>query len=290
MNCVPSRRRNPQEPTPEVVQSVLRIPRAQAESKIAERIAAGGELVGAQPATTMELDSLAHKVERWRDFNRTWLDKNLGGEAADEYRAASTHVYGYGWAHDAGTNLKYLRDEIASEVSKLESIKDRLDIWAAEADVVPADPPDQVLLAAPIFIVHGSDTLRAESVAHTVGRATGRETIILRDQPSGGRTLIEKFEHHAAEVSYAIIVLTADDRGGRKDEDDTRPRGRQNVIFEMGYFYGLIGRDRVSVLLQPGVEEPSDMNGIVYIAFDDNGPWKTELFRELRHAGFNINL
>ena len=58
----------------------------------------------------------------------------------------------------------------------------------------------------------------------------------------------------------------------------------------MGYFYGLIGRGRVSVLLRPGVEKPSDMDGIVYITFDDNRAWKTELLRELRHAGFDIQL
>ncbi len=95
---------------------------------------------------------------------------------------------------------------------------------------------------------------------------------------------------HAAEVSYAIIVLTADDIGSRADEAEPRPRGRQNVIFEMGYFYGFIGRDHVSVLLRAGVEKPSDMDGIAYITFDDNGTWKTELFCELRHAGFGISL
>src|SRR6185437_365025 len=92
---------------------------------------------------------------------------------------------------------------------------------------------------APIFIVHGSDTWRAESVARTVDHATGRKTIILREQPNLGRTLMEKFEQHAAEASYAIVVLTADDKGCRADETHTRPRGRQNVILEMGYFYAL---------------------------------------------------
>jgi predicted nucleotide-binding protein len=141
-----------------------------------------------------------------------------------------------------------------------------------------------------IFIVHGTDTLRAESVAHTVSSATQRETIILREQPNLGRTLIEKFEHHAAEVSYAIILLTPDDKGSRADEQATRPRGRQNVVFEMGYFYGLIGRANVSVLVSPGVEKPSDMDGIAYITLDSHGAWKEKLFRELQHAGFDINL
>jgi hypothetical protein len=235
------------------------------------------------------LEDLASRVAQWRDYNRTWLDRYLGGEAAQEYRVASDHHYGYGWAEDPHTNLQYLIDEVNGEVSKLESIRGRLSIWAMESG--SASPSHSVprWLDKPIFIVHGSDTLRAESVAHTVSTATGRKTIILREEANLGQTLIEKFEKHAAEVSYAIIILTPDDKGSRAGDTDSRPRGRQNVIFEMGYFYGLIGRAKVSVLLYPGVEKPSDMDGIAYITFDDNRAWKTELLRELRHAGFDIN-
>jgi predicted nucleotide-binding protein len=58
----------------------------------------------------------------------------------------------------------------------------------------------------------------------------------------------------------------------------------------MGFFCGLIGRRNVCVLIRPGVEKPSDMDGIVYITFDDGRAWKTELLRELRHAGFRVDL
>jgi predicted nucleotide-binding protein len=155
---------------------------------------------------------------------------------------------------------------------------------------MPSSARNKASSDAPIFIVHGSDTLRAESVAHTVSTATGRKTIILRDQPNEGRVLIEKLERHAAQASYAIIVMTPDDHGSRADETSTRPRARQNVIFEMGYFCGLIGRRHVCVLIRPGIEKPSDLDGIVYITFDDDRAWKTELLRELRHAGFSIDL
>jgi Predicted nucleotide-binding protein containing TIR-like domain len=150
----------------------------------------------------------------------------------------------------------------------------------------PSTPP--AVPTAAIFIVHGSDTMRAESIARTVERATGRETIILREQPSLGQTLIEKFENNAAQASYAIIVLTPDDQGSRKGETTLNPRARQNVIFEMGYFYGRIGRRNVAVLIDPAVEKPSDTHGIAYITLDDIGAWKGELFRELRHADINV--
>jgi predicted nucleotide-binding protein len=241
-------------------------------------------------ASRPALNALRHRVSQWRDYNRTWLDTNLGGEAAEEYRSASTH-WSLGGSDDPRIELRFLRQEIESELSKLQSINDRLDMWAPKGDMTPSpSAAAQPSTDAPIFIVHGSDTLRAERVARVVKETTGRETIILREQANLGQTLIEKFEHHAAKASYAIVVLTPDDEGGRKDHGEHRPRGRQNVIFEMGYFYGILGRSRVSVLLHPGVEKPSDMDGIVYIAFDDNGAWKTELLRELQHVQIHVDM
>jgi predicted nucleotide-binding protein len=291
MNNVPPRQREPQQPT-STGRSVLRIPQAEAETQLDQQIAVGEELVSSPPTwpTLAEVDALEHRAKRWTESNCTWLDKTLGGEAATEYRTASTHRHGSSASRDPVRKLISVRNTVESEISKLKSIRDRLGEWASEPDIMPSNHTGRVSPDAPIFIVHGRDTLRAESVAHTVSTATGRRTIILRDQPSMGRTLIEKFEQHAVEVSYAIIVLTADDKGGLADEIETRPRGRQNVIFEMGYFYGLIGRERVSVLLQSGTEKPSDMDGIVYITYDDNNAWKTELFRELQNAGINISL
>jgi hypothetical protein len=291
MNDVPSRQREPQQPA-STGRSVLRIPQAEAETQLDEQIAVGQELVSSPPTwpKLTEVDALERRARQWTDSNCTWVDKTLGGEAAAEYRTASTHRYGYSAGRDPVRKLISLRNAVESEISKLKSIRDRLDMWAPESDIVPSSHTGQISPDAPIFIVHGRDTLRAESVAHTISTVTGRRTIILRDQPSVGRTLMEKFEQHAVEVSYAIIVLTADDMGSFAGEIETRPRGRQNVIFEMGYFYGLIGRERVSVLLQSGIEKPSDMDGIVYITYDDNGAWKTELFRELQNSGINIRL
>lgn len=288
MNDVPPRQREPQQ-TP-TDQPVLRIPRAEAEIQLDEQIAAGQELISSSPQwpTQQEVDTLERRARQWTESNLSWLGKTLGSETAAEYSSAHTHHHGWNTSRDPVRKLISLRNTIESEISKLRSIRDRLDMWVAEPGIVPSSHAGHLPLDAPIFIVHGRDTLRAESVAHIVSTATGRRTIILRDEPNMGRTLMEKFEQHAVDVSYAIIVLTADDKGGLADEIETRPRGRQNVIFEMGYFYGLIGRARVSVLLQSGIEKPSDMDGIIYITYDDNGAWKTELFRELRSAGIDI--
>jgi predicted nucleotide-binding protein len=305
MNDVPSSP-GKRQPPPPAGQSVLRIPLAEAEDQFVARITAGRQLINdapvlppprrasspyeTQPSSTEGLEEIARHVEQWRDYNRTWLDSVLGGEAAEEYKKASNHDYGYGWYDTPADNLRQLISHIETEISKLESIRGRLSIWALEPRAVTSSRTGQASADAPIFIVHGRDTSSAESVAYVVGAATGRKTVILRDEANLGQTLIEKFEKHAAEASYAIIILTPDDHGGLAGETDTRPRGRQNVIFEMGYFYGLIGRRNVSVLIRPGVEKPSDMDGIAYITFDDGRSWKTELLRELKHADIDVEL
>jgi Predicted nucleotide-binding protein containing TIR-like domain len=266
--------------------SALRIPLPQAEEQLTERVRRGQEILQGTYAKggTEAREQLWKQAQRWHDYNCTWLHDNLGPEVREEYQAVTGRTYEAGHPR---FGREILRKSIPEEISKLESIRERLPLWWP-APGTPS-PGGRAPHDAPIFIVHGSDTVRAESVAHTVTSATGRKAIMLREQPNLGRTLIEKFERHAAEVPYAIIVLTADDKGSRADDTESRPRGRQNVIFEVGYFYGRIGRDHVSVLLQAGVEKPSDMDGIAYITFDDNGAWKTELFRELGHAGFDIS-
>jgi predicted nucleotide-binding protein len=283
--------------------SVLSIPLPQAQRQLTERTDQGQQLLllvrkahtstaRAQALNPEEVDALAdlwERYRRWHMFNGTWINKNLGGEAASEFRRQKQYI----WTRQDHWRmiLDFLREMIPAEISLLESIHDRLPLWVPNPEAsASGNRAARVSPNTPIFIVHGSDTLRAESVAHTVASATGRKTIILRDEPHLGRTLIEKFEQHAADVAYAVIILTADDKGARADQEDTRPRGRQNVIFEMGYFYGLIGRRNVSVLISTGVEKPSDMDGIAYINFDDDRAWRTELLRELRHAGIDVEL
>lgn len=276
------------QPPPPPGESVLRLPKADAESILRERISLGRKIALDAKLYAENLDRLKGLVNDWRDYNRAWLDKNLGGEAAADYQAVCDARYTNGIGPVRVVTTGTYRKEIEASVAKLQSIHDRLEMWVPRPNAAAStrrgedQAPD-----APIFIVHGHDTFRAESIARAVEQVTRRATIILREQPDSGRTIIEKLEHHADQVSYAIVVLTGDDKGGAAHTTGTRPRGRQNVIFELGYFYALLGRDRVSVLIQPGVEKPSDVDGIVYITLDDGDAWKAKLYRELRQAGFD---
>jgi predicted nucleotide-binding protein len=141
-----------------------------------------------------------------------------------------------------------------------------------------------------VFVVHGRDEGVREQVARLLEKL-GLEPIILQEQTDQGRTLIEKFEQHALEVGYAVILLTPDDFGrGPDDSDwpDDPNRARQNVILELGYFMGSLGRSRTAALYAHGTDLPSDIHGMLYIPLDSS--WEVRLAKEMRDAGLPIDL
>ena len=140
--------------------------------------------------------------------------------------------------------------------------------------------------ARKVFVVHGHDEAAKEKMARFLSRLDF-EPIILHEQASGNRTVIEKIEAHS-DVGFAVVLLTPDDVGGAV-AGDTKPRARQNVILELGYFVGKLGRSRVAVFKQGDVEVPSDFGGVVYIQLDGAGAWQQALGKELKEAGFEVD-
>ncbi|MBF9435338.1 nucleotide-binding protein [Mycobacteroides chelonae] len=148
----------------------------------------------------------------------------------------------------------------------------------------PATGEDKSVSAA-VFLVHGRNSSAKFEVARWLEQSLTADIIILDEQANRGQTIIEKFQAHADAAKFAVVLLTSDDIGGTSDSE-LHPRARQNVIFEMGYFFGKLGRDRVAVL-NDGVEHPSDFAGVGYIPFSGN--WKEALSRELRAVNFVVN-
>ena len=139
-----------------------------------------------------------------------------------------------------------------------------------------------------VFVIHGRDEGTKAMVARFLERLN-LKPVILDEQPNQGLTIIEKFERHA-QVRFAVALLTPDDAGSLQgDGSNLNPRARQNVIFELGFFIGKLGREGVRALTKGDVEIPSDYAGVVYIPLDDFGGWKMKLARELREAGFDLD-
>jgi predicted nucleotide-binding protein len=167
------------------------------------------------------------------------------------------------------------------------TLKERLDeMQAAGVSQVAAAQPVATATAyeRKVFVVHGHDEGARESVARFLEKI-GFEAIILHEQANQGRTVIEKVERHG-DVGFAVVLLTPDDFGGKK-AGTPQPRARQNVVLELGYFIGRLGRERVCALKRDDVEIPSDVAGVVYTPFD--GGWRMALANELQAADYVID-
>jgi len=91
-------------------------------------------------------------------------------------------------------------------------------------------------------------------------------------------------------VSYAVVLLTPDYVGSAVvAPGELKPRSRQNVILEHGYFLGKLGRTHVAALVSPGVEVPSHLSGVLYIPLEGED-WKLKLARELKAAHLDVNM
>ena len=161
-----------------------------------------------------------------------------------------------------------------------------------ETGNVPAPEPEGKKMSqsrSTVFLVHGRDELAKQTVARYL-ESLGLRVIILHEQPSAGRTLIEKVEHYGA-ADFAVVLLTPDDEGGLAGPNVRKPRARQNVILELGYFLGRLGRKHVAALADPEVEKPSDYDGVVYIPWSPSGGvWPSMLLSELREAGLSVKV
>jgi len=120
--------------------------------------------------------------------------------------------------------------------------------------------------------------------------------IILHEQVNEGRTIIEKFEYYS-DVNFAVVLLSPDDIGCLKSDfpDGSKPRARQNVIFELGFFIGKLGRNRVAALYRGEgtdipIDIPSDYVGVVFIHYDSQGGWKLKLGAELDAREYDVDM
>ena len=142
-----------------------------------------------------------------------------------------------------------------------------------------------------IFIVHGHNEEMKQSVARFVEKIKF-DAVILHEQANEGKTIIEKFKNHS-DVPFAIVLLSPDDLAIPKDGDvaSGKLRARQNVIFELGFFLGKLGNERVIVLhqLADNFEIPSDYQGVIYTPYDHFGNWKFQLVKELKAGGATVD-
>jgi len=158
-------------------------------------------------------------------------------------------------------------------------------------DVIGGGPSSR--RATRVFLAHGHDEGMRESAARTLEKI-GFKVVMLREQTSESRTTAEQLEYYSSTVSYAVILLSPDDMAypTRKSPSQARPRARQNVIDELGFFRGKLGRSNLFILYKKveGFEKPSNIEGVLYVPYDELGYWKIRLASELQNRGHDVEL
>lgn len=141
-----------------------------------------------------------------------------------------------------------------------------------------------------VFVVYGHDEDLRNSVVKYIRRIKINTIDLMAHSASGIRTIFDALNSCANSVECAIVLLSADDRVVNDRHEFLAYRARQNVIFEMGFFAGVLGRDKVIVIYKPDdkFEFPSDILGIYYIAYSEDGKWKQELKSHLQKIGFHL--
>ena len=230
------------------------------------------------------------RFSSWRKKLSHYFDENLPGETSRLNQKLFTLVIPmrrslegddeYFWRTDGNKVYSYL-DSLIIDINNDEYHPVEIsDEATAEAENTDVDNSS-------VFIVHGHDNETKERTAHFIEKL-GYNAIILHEQASGGKTIIEKIESHS-NVGFAIVLYTPDDKGSVNTEAEKgqlKSRVRQNVVFEHGYLIGKIGRNKVIPLVSGNIELPNDISGMVYLTDSD---WQVEVAKEMKAAGYDID-
>lgn len=263
----------------------LLISRVHAAEQLQDRIRKGDELLTRlqRIGSIDELETFRKERYTWSEYNHDLLSRIFNSpKYAEEYSGVGVGFFSMD--PTPGEQWKEERDQLDRSKRRLQSILERLRLIDEHSpkilETAHREPGNNV------FIVHGHDDTLKSEVARFIEKVN-LKAIILSEQANNGRTIIEKFEAHAETVDFAVVLLTPDDVGGAKG-GDTKSRARQNVILELGYFIGKIGRQKVCALYKPGVELPSDILGVVYVSADRD--WRLPLAKEMKTAGLSVDL
>src|ERR1035441_2567908 len=100
------------------------------------------------------------------------------------------------------------------------------------------------------FIVHGHDEKCLKELKTFIKKdLRWPAPFVLREQTNGGKTIIEKFEEYSNKASHVFVLLTPDDVNFNPKSNVEKRQSRPNVIFELGYFYGFLGRTSGKIIV-----------------------------------------
>jgi predicted nucleotide-binding protein/Zn-dependent protease with chaperone function len=119
------------------------------------------------------------------------------------------------------------------------------------------------LRSIPLLIIHGHDKGARVSLENYLRRRVPHVVpLAMIDQSDAAYTLPEKFERIGGRVKAAVAIMTPDDVVVTSMTGHSGLRARQNVVIELGWFWGKLGRSKVLLLARGELELPSDLQGV----------------------------
>lgn len=198
------------------------------------------------------------------------------------------------------TVLYLKRDHITSLVPQAEAPK-LAECLAREVRGTESGDKEAGSTPDSVFVVHGHDEATLLLVCAFLNELEIKP-VVLSHRLGPAQSLLQKFFKTSKEAHFAIVILTADDFGASRIQYEAdgvadkslQFRTRQNVILELGFFYGYLGWENVFVVYQkppkvfPNFERPSDLDGAVFDEIDEAGQWRETLTGRLAEAGFKL--
>ncbi|MEB2776390.1 nucleotide-binding protein [Algoriphagus sp. D3-2-R+10] len=274
--------------------AVLTISNSDFVSKLEKRIEIGEELSGRIISNQADLAIAKSAFNLWSDYNSEMLKQVFNFETNDYMASYSQAGYSFigQMGEVQGNPIQTFKNLVTYKVDNLKSLLSRAELLKSEVNIdalISVPVPIKSLSKTEVFIVHGHDEAAKNKTARFIEKL-GLRPIILHEQASGSKTVIEKIEAYS-NVGFGIVLYTPCDIGAKsEDKPNLKNRARQNVIFEHGFLIGKIGRENVCALVKDEIETPNDISGVVYVKMDNDDAWHLKVARELRNSGYEIDM
>jgi predicted nucleotide-binding protein len=263
------------------------------KTQIIEQISQGKQLSSKNIINEQQLAETEKEYDIWNSYNAELLKASFNNPI-NEYRSSyenSGMMIGVAGVM-RGESIHHPQHRFTTLKERLDAKVSNLEILLAKVNLIPStvEPMKSLTTTSDngssndtVFIIHGHDEEMKKAVQLFLSRA-GLKDIVLHEQPDLNRTVIEKLIEEGRPAAYVIALLSPDDV-----QADGTVRARQNVVLEIGYFIGKLGREKVRLLRKGDVVIPSDLQGILYENYDDAGAWRIKLLKEMKAVGLPID-
>jgi len=156
-------------------------------------------------------------------------------------------------------------DELSSEFSE---IIDRNEdgVWVPKAssqEQCVKRLEERIKQTATIWLIHGGGSQIWLEIGKFIEHDLKLRYVEFSDLTSKRFFVAERVQTMVGASELAIAVMSSEDKTA-----EGKMRARQNVIHEIGLAQGVLGWDRVLLLREKGIEDFTNMAGLVYVSYN----------------------